>query len=398
MMTKPNRVSAGVPTGGEFARNHQAPADITLDGTADEASATETDETPEQEASQVDPERPFRDWSETKVDTEIVRISSKIHRAQQTISQMQTAIAQANDYRTRNRISDDQLQARLAPLEAELAKAEAKSAVLQQELSPYGAEFQARGGWPRGWYVPGGHIHRGDHCPSLRPTTQIGLVVELSGQSEDEIVEAAGETACTVCYPDAPVDVLKRAPTVALPDRVEADRARKVKDDANTAKAAKAALNTLSWGGRKPVYDSGQPITKVTEARSALQSSIYYGMHQDHFPINIADAGRDVVEASYRMRRSSSGDDPARTEDRIEMNWQHAQKAASLHAALVEKKVELGESEADAVKSLNKSLVTSMKKTYGVTPNVEMLDEQQIADRQEWAARTLTHWRPEQPV
>ena len=394
-MTKPNRVSAGVPTGGEFARSHHAPADITLEDTADETDSTAT---AEEEASQAELERPFRDWSETRVDTEIVRLSSKIHRAKQTISQMQTAIAQANDYRARNRISDDQLQARLAPLEAELDKVESQSEVLQQELAPYGAEFQARGGWPRGWYVPGGHIHRGDHCPSLRPTTQIGLVVELSGKTEDEIVEAAGETACTVCYPNAPVDVLKRAPTVALPDRVEADRARAEKAAAADAKAAKAAINTLSWGGRKPVYDSGQPITKVSEARSALQSSIYYGMHQDNFPVNIAAAGRDVVEASYRMRRNGFGDDPARTEDRIEMNWQHAQKASALYTVLVEKKIELGETEAEAVKSLNKSLVTSMKKTYGVTPNVEVLDEQQIAERQEWAARTLTYWRPEQPV
>ncbi len=29
------------------------------------------------------------------------------------------------------------------------------------------------------------------------------------------------------------------------------------------------------------------------------------------------------------------------------------------------------------------------------TPNVEVLDEQQIADRQQWAARALTYCRPE---
>ncbi len=116
-------------------------------------------------------------------------------------------------------------------------------------------------------------------------------------------------------------------------------------------------------------------------------------MRQGNFPINIAAAGREVVEASYRMDRQGAGDDPQRIEDRIEQNWQHAVKASSLYTVLVEKKVELGASEADAIESLNKSLVSSMKNNYGMTPNLELLDEQQIAERREWATGVLSRWR-----
>ncbi len=191
-MTKPNRVSAGVPTGGEFARSHHAPADITLED-------TDPAEVPAEIAPQPEADRPFRDYSPTQVDKEIVRVSSKIGRAESQIARMQTFMSQANDFRKRGRLSEEELQRRLAPLQLEVDKFSSDAKLAYVELEPYAAEFQARGGWPRGWYVPGGHIHRSESCSSLRPTTQIGLVVELSGQTEDEIVEAAGETACTVC-------------------------------------------------------------------------------------------------------------------------------------------------------------------------------------------------------
>ena len=388
-MINPNRVSAGVPTGGEFARNSHAPADITLDDTDELETAA-----PAEDIDPAEAERPFRDWTPTDVDTEIVKASSKVGRAEYTISRLNKSMDDARNYHRRGRITDEQLTARLAPLEAELARAETVAAAAHEELAPYTAEYRARGGWPRGWYVPGGHIHRSDRCSSLKATTQIGLVVELSGQTEDEIVDAAGCVGCTVCYPSAPVEILNREPTVVLADRVEAARVREERAAASQKKKAKAALNTLNWGGVPPVKDGRSEVHKVAEARSLLQSSIFYGLKPGNLPLNAAAVGRDFVEASERIGRMSFGDDPERTEQQIEKHWHDAQKVMALHAVLVEKKVELGETEADAIKSLNKSLVSSMKKGYGYTPNVEILTEEQIAERKEWAARALEWARP----
>ncbi|AOT23211.1 hypothetical protein SEA_TAQUITO_91 [Mycobacterium phage Taquito] len=61
-------------------------------------------------------------------------------------------------------------------------------------------------GWPRFFLVPDGHIHRWTGCSSLRPTTRIGWLPELSGETEAEAVEAHGAMLCTKCFPSAPVE------------------------------------------------------------------------------------------------------------------------------------------------------------------------------------------------
>lgn len=76
---------------------------------------------------------------------------------------------------------------------------------------PFDAEWEARGGWTRAYLVPDGHIHRATACQSLYPTTKISWLPDLSGQSEEEIVTAAGMMACTFCYPSAPVEALRAA-------------------------------------------------------------------------------------------------------------------------------------------------------------------------------------------
>lgn len=88
-----------------------------------------------------------------------------------------------------------------------LADAEAAYDDARHAEKPYSAEWARRGGWTRAWLCTSatqGHIHRTHHCPSLRPTSQLGLVYTLSGHDETEIVAAAGETACTKCFPSAP--------------------------------------------------------------------------------------------------------------------------------------------------------------------------------------------------
>jgi len=61
-------------------------------------------------------------------------------------------------------------------------------------------------GWTRFFLVPDGHIHSWTGCSSLRPTTRIGWLPELSGETEAEAVEAHGAMLCTKCFPSAPVE------------------------------------------------------------------------------------------------------------------------------------------------------------------------------------------------
>jgi len=77
-------------------------------------------------------------------------------------------------------------------------------------------EFERRGGWSRMYLClsDGGHIHKGRQCPSIRPSTELAWLPEVSGMEWREAFKAlppnlaAGSPAimCTKCYPDAPVE------------------------------------------------------------------------------------------------------------------------------------------------------------------------------------------------
>lgn len=89
------------------------------------------------------------------------------------------------------------------------ARAEATIAGLEADAAPYEAEFNRRGGWTRYLVVPGGHLHFRS-CHTLTPgRTMVGQIAEASGLDQAEVVGKYGVTACTHCFPDAPVEPKK---------------------------------------------------------------------------------------------------------------------------------------------------------------------------------------------
>lgn len=63
-------------------------------------------------------------------------------------------------------------------------------------------------GWSRFFLVTSstGHVHSSMGCSTCNPMTTFAPVVRLSGSTDAEALELVGETLCTVCFPDAPVD------------------------------------------------------------------------------------------------------------------------------------------------------------------------------------------------
>lgn len=61
-------------------------------------------------------------------------------------------------------------------------------------------------GWQRFYIVQGGHIHGSRECHTLRATTRVGWLPNLSGESEQDAVNEHGPLLCTVCFPSAPVE------------------------------------------------------------------------------------------------------------------------------------------------------------------------------------------------
>lgn len=123
---------------------------------------------------------------------------------------------------------------------------------LRVQALPLDAEFTARGGWTRAFLVVtngSGHVHRDMHCSTCRPTTRYHWVTEMSDHDEAEIVKAAGERACTICYPSAPVEDLGRPTTLFTPDEVQKREDRAARDEAKREREAKKIAGGLTNDG-----------------------------------------------------------------------------------------------------------------------------------------------------
>lgn len=104
-------------------------------------------------------------------------------------------------------------------------------------------EYDRRGGWTRYWIVTntGGHIHSTMRCATCFPTTVFTWLPDQAGMTAEELVELAGESACTVCFPSAPVDLLRRPSKLEAPERKAAREKRDAeKAERERVKAEKA--------------------------------------------------------------------------------------------------------------------------------------------------------------
>lgn len=169
----------------------------------------------------------------------------------------------------------------VAKYEQQMTTAEEKIEAVTAEIQPYEDEYVRRGRWTRAFLVTNGngHVHKNMYCSTCRPTTRFAWLTEYSDHKEDEIVGDAGERACTVCYPTAPVDVLKRATKIYSKEErksMEEKAAKKAELDAKrAAKNAKKVtdengnvLEYRQFGDRTGGYR--QELNSEVTARSAL--------------------------------------------------------------------------------------------------------------------------------
>lgn len=149
--------------------------------------------------------------------------------------------------------------------------------------------YESSGRWTRAFLVDGsdGHVHSSMQCSSCYPTTQFVWLPQYSGADEREIVEAAGRSACTRCYPTAPVDVLSRPSTITNPNRPTPDTNNKTgKRTASTGEPDQKTVNKSPTASGEPLRipemfsDHGVEVLKTE--RSAIvawnDSTDYLGM------------------------------------------------------------------------------------------------------------------------
>lgn len=83
---------------------------------------------------------------------------------------------------------------------------------INNQIDALNSEFVARGGWDRYWLVASstGHIHSSQSCHTCnkgKNATEFALVPSLSNMKVEVAVQALGAGLCSVCFPDAPVEM-----------------------------------------------------------------------------------------------------------------------------------------------------------------------------------------------
>lgn len=208
----------------------------------------------------------YEDSTPIEIDTELAELYTKIQNASRYIPEFQKIVAQWETTKVRYSGTKEYYEGKLATMHAEVA-------ALELLTLPGQAEFSKRR-WSRFFICE--HVHSSQHCHTLRPTSRIGWLPQLSGYNQTETVDALGEAACTVCFPDAPVN---------KPNTLELDPAKAERKAAAAARkeelAAKRAAAAITFADGSPVNDRyghayKNDRTVQIDAVDALATAISY--------------------------------------------------------------------------------------------------------------------------
>jgi len=168
---------------------------------------------------------------------------------------------------------EHELSTGMRPSEMVALLAEARELVNILNAAIEGAEnqFRSLGGWTRYFICTNsdGHIHsslRG--CKTVHWDTGMAWMTQYSGLTVDDAIhgtgsfDGLGETLCSVCFPDAPVEWCRTRSEVT---RAEREAARDAK---NAARDAKNAAKNLAEPFR--TWD-GDRITTVAAAKGVVR-------------------------------------------------------------------------------------------------------------------------------
>ena len=170
----------------------------------------------------------------------------------------------------------------------------------QAKAAPFHAEFDRRGGWTRAFKVTnaGGHIHRSTACQTCFVTTSFAWLPQVSGSTEAEIIDLAGAGACTVCYPNAPVD---RPCRLFTADEQAAQAERDAKAAAKVEREAKRLEKALLPSGEPLKVDTGsrwpESLKTLVAGRTWLTDAAWWTQARGSHPSYPASAVAVVAEA-----------------------------------------------------------------------------------------------------
>lgn len=134
-----------------------------------------------------------------------------------------------------------------------------KLAAAKKVISACDAEYNSRP-WQRYWLTQNanGHLHKSQSCSTLYPTTVLAFIPDVSGFSNDEIIENVGETACDICFPN--MKHQKPKIRLELPDK---KAARLEREQAKAEREAKKNAKAIMGRDGEPVRTKGDGVIKT---------------------------------------------------------------------------------------------------------------------------------------
>jgi hypothetical protein len=310
------RQPKGIPVGGQFAATAHTEADLTLDGVGQHAG--------------------LRHWEPVAIDTELARLDGErgrhLTRADQAWDSLrhQARTYLGKSYRDTvtdaelNEVLhdvDDKPEAERNYTEQQIARtldgyvnAREEAEKVEADMLPLELEFDRRGGWTRAFLVVTngtGHVHSSRGCSTCYPTTRYHWVTEMSDHDEAEIVDAAGERACTVCYPSAPAETRAKPTRLFTPDEVEAAKAREERAAAKKQRDADRVAKALTADGSEAVFryvwhtrEDGTELTtteRFKTARAAEQFVVGAMADQVGYGYTIEPGKQEVIDQVVEM-------------------------------------------------------------------------------------------------
>jgi hypothetical protein len=229
----------------------------------------------------------------------------------------------------------DQARAALAELRKQLGLV----ADVQRQVDQLEAEFTACGGWTRAYLAitnGRGHIHSTKWCSTCnngQSLTTFYWFAELSGSDQAEIIRQAGSDACTVCYPDAPVEDLRRPRSLFTPDEEQVQHDRALQREQRAAKRAAAAAKAITNPDGTPLLDADKRPIKTERgaeiaAVTALVDDEWYEFRHLQAEGWRAYVGRAVVALAAK-RGITESEVRAALEDKAQKKLRRLRKEAA---------------------------------------------------------------------
>ena len=220
------------------------------------------------------------------VDLQLAEIYSELYKVKANLSSSEEAAVKYKKMLDPTNVSFKQRNVEsytrmLANMEVKVSDLKEEVLKVESKATPLEEKWEQGGRWSRAFLVTNGngHVHKNRNCSTCYFSTEFVWLPQYSGQSEELIVADAGKSACTVCFPSAPVDVLARPSKIEDPTKRQ-ERAERAAEKEKKAKEAASKAITTKDGSPLKTKGYGLVKTSRTAEIEAVNALEYLLVHE----------------------------------------------------------------------------------------------------------------------